>query len=77
MDEQLDRIIEQWTKTLVNNLNDSMTQANVNELLHEDDKQIVKTFMDLKELPDPVDGNFVQTLKNYPRRFTEGVGQKS
>jgi succinate dehydrogenase flavin-adding protein (antitoxin of CptAB toxin-antitoxin module) len=63
MDEQLDKIIEQWTKTLLNNLDDPMTQANVNELLHEDDKQIVKAFMDSKELPDPVDGNFVQTLK--------------
>ncbi|NLI08150.1 MAG: ATP-binding protein, partial [Thermotogaceae bacterium] len=63
MDEQLDRIIEQWTKTLLNNLDDPMTQANVNELLHEDDKQIVKAFMDSKELPHPVDGNFVQTLK--------------
>lgn len=63
MDEQLDKIIEQWTKTLLNNLDDPMTQANVNELLHEDDKQIVKAFMGSKELPDPVDGNFVQTLK--------------
>jgi succinate dehydrogenase flavin-adding protein (antitoxin of CptAB toxin-antitoxin module) len=63
MDEQLDQIIEQWTKTLLNNLDDPMTQVNVNELLHEDDKQVVKAFMDAKELPDPVDGNFVQTLK--------------
>jgi len=63
MDEQLDRIIEQWTKTLLNNLDDPMTQANVHELLHEDDKQIVKAFIDSKELPAPVDGNFVQTLQ--------------
>ena len=63
MDEQLDRIIEQWTKTLLNNLDDPMTQANVKELLHEDDKQVIQLFMDSKELPDPVDGNFVQTLK--------------
>jgi len=63
MDEQLDRIIEQWTKTLLNNLDDPITQANVNELLREEDKQIVKAFMEAKELPDPVDGNFIQTLK--------------
>ena len=63
MDEQLDRIIEQWTKTLLNNLDDLTIQANVNELLHEDDKQTVKAFMDSKELPEPVDVNFVQTLK--------------
>ncbi|RPJ14472.1 MAG: ATP-binding protein, partial [Deltaproteobacteria bacterium] len=63
MDEQLDLIIEQWTKTLLNNLDDPMTQANVNELLHEDDKQVIQSFMDSKELPDQVDDNFVQTLK--------------
>ena len=63
MNEQLDQIIEQWTKTLLNNLDDPMTQANVNELLHEDDKQVIQSFMDSKELPDPVDSNFVQTLK--------------
>ncbi len=63
MDEQLDRIIEQWTKTLLNNLEDPMTQANINELLHEDDKTVIQSFMGSKELPEPIDGNFVQTLK--------------
>ena len=63
MDEELDQLIEQWTKTLLNNLDDPMTQANVEELLHEDDKQIVKSFVASKELPNPVDSHFVQTLK--------------
>jgi len=63
LDKQLDRIIEQWTRTLLNNLEDPMTQANMKELLHEDDKQIIQSFINSKELPDPVDANFVQTLK--------------
>lgn len=63
MDGQLDHLVEQWTKTLLNNLDDPMTQANVKELLHEDDRQIIQSFIDSKELPDPVDGHFVQTLK--------------
>lgn len=63
MDEQLDHLVEQWTKTLLNNLDDPMTQANVKELLHEGDRLIIQSFMDSKELPDPVDGHFVQTLK--------------
>jgi len=63
MDDELDQLTAQWTKTLLNNLEDPMTQANINELLHENDKHIVKSFMDSKELPDPVDANFVQTLK--------------
>uniref|UniRef100_UPI0025F3C062 DUF6079 family protein n=1 Tax=uncultured Candidatus Kuenenia sp. TaxID=1048336 RepID=UPI0025F3C062 len=63
MDEQLYQIIEQWTKTILNNLDDPSTKANVNELLHEDDKKIIQAFIESKELPDPVNGNFVQTLK--------------
>lgn len=63
MDGQLDHLVEQWTKTLLNNLDDPMTQANVKELLHEDDRQIIQSFMDSKKLPDSVDGHFVQTLK--------------
>lgn len=63
MDEQLDHLVEQWTKTLLNNLDDPMTQANVKELLHEGDRLIIQSFIDSKELPDPVDGHFVQTLK--------------
>jgi hypothetical protein len=63
MDDQLDQILEQWTKTLLNNLEDPMTQSNVNELLHEDDKKIIQAFTEAKELPFPVDSNFVQTLK--------------
>ncbi len=63
MDEQLDRIIEQWAKTLLNNLEDPMTQANINELLHEDEKTVIQPFMESKKLPEPIDGNFVQTLK--------------
>jgi len=63
MDEELDKLIESWTKTLLNNLDDPMTKANVEELLHEDDKKIIKAFMTSKELPDPIDGHFVQTLK--------------
>ena len=63
MDEELDRIIGQWTKTLLNNLEDPMTQANINELLHQDEKILIQSFMGSKELPEPVDGNFVQILK--------------
>jgi hypothetical protein len=35
----------------------------VNELLHDDDKKIIQVFIDSKKLPEPVDSNFVQTLK--------------
>jgi succinate dehydrogenase flavin-adding protein (antitoxin of CptAB toxin-antitoxin module) len=63
MDEQLDRLIEQWTKMLLNNLEDPVTQVSVEELLPEDDKQLIQSFMNAKELPDALDGKFVQALQ--------------
>ncbi len=62
MDEQLDRIIEQWTKTLLNNLEDPITQANM-DLLKIDDREPLEAFIKSKELPVPLDSNFVHALK--------------
>jgi predicted ATPase len=63
IDVQLDQMIGQWTATLLNNLEDPVTQENVNELLHEDDKKLVQDFISTKELPQPLDNNFVQIVK--------------
>jgi len=63
MDEQLDQIIEQWTKTILNNLDDPIMQTNINELLHEDDRKTIQIFIESRELPEPVNGTFVQTIK--------------
>lgn len=63
MDTQLDQIIDQWTKTLLNNLEDPVTQSNVNELLHEDSRKLVQDFISTKELPQPLNNDFVQTVK--------------
>lgn len=63
LDDELDKMLEQWTVTLLNNLEDPITQANINELLQDDDKKVVQAFIDSKELPDVVDSNFTQMLK--------------
>ena len=63
LEDELDKMLEQWTATLLNNLEDPITQANINELLQGDDKKLVQAFIDSKELPDVVDSNFTQTLK--------------
>ncbi|HMP71244.1 MAG TPA: DUF6079 family protein, partial [Pirellulaceae bacterium] len=63
MDDQLDALIEQWTKTLLNNLDDPMTKANVHELLQQGDRAVIQAFVETRELPEPVDANFVQILK--------------
>jgi hypothetical protein len=63
MEVQLDQIIGQWTSTLLNNLEDPITQANVNELLHEDDRKQVQDFLSTRELPHPLDNDFVTIIR--------------
>ena len=63
LDDELDKLLEQWTSTLLNNLEDPITQANINELLQSDDKEQVINFIKSKDLPENMDSNFVQILK--------------
>ncbi len=63
MDNDLDTMLDSWTSTLLGNLEDPITQASIDELLQDEDKKIVQSFIDSRELPDVVDNNFVQTLK--------------
>lgn len=62
MDAQLDQMISQWTTTLLNNLEDPVTQENI-KLLHEGDQKLVQDFISAKELPQPLDSIFVQSVK--------------
>ncbi len=77
LDDDLDKMLEQWTATLLNNLEDPITQAHINELLHDDDKKLVQSFIDSKELPDVVDSNFTQTLKTILAGLQKVVINKS
>lgn len=63
LEDDLEKILEQWTATLLNNLEDPIMQANINELLQDDYKEMVQAFIESKELPDVVDSDFTQTLK--------------
>ncbi len=62
MDDDLDTMINNWTATLAGNLEDPITQANMN-LLKVDDRKPLETFIKSKELPVPMDTNFVHALK--------------
>ena len=63
MDNELDQIIENWTRTILNNLDDPITRANMKELLHQDDKKMIDSFIESGSLPHTLDSNFVQTIK--------------
>ena len=62
MDAQLDVMVAAWTSTILSNLEDPITQANM-DLLKVDDREPLESFMKTKELPVPLDSNIVHALK--------------
>ena len=62
MDDDLDNLIKKWTSTLIDNLEDPITQTNM-DLLRNDDRKSLASFIKSRELPDPLDANFVHVLK--------------
>lgn len=62
MDNDLDAMVGNWTSTLLGNLEDPITQANM-DLLKVDDREPLEAFIKSKELPVPLDSNFVHAMK--------------
>ncbi|MCF7967519.1 MAG: DUF6079 family protein [Methylobacter tundripaludum] len=62
LDNQLDTLLAGWISTLLGNLEDPITQANL-ELLKVDDREPLENFIKSRELPVPLDSNFVHALK--------------
>ena len=60
--KQLDAMVAAWTSTILSNLEDPITQANM-DLLKIDDREPLEAFIKSKELPVPLDSNFVHALK--------------
>jgi len=62
LDEKLDSIQRNWMETLLDSLEDPITKSNL-DLLKKDDKKAIVQFISTKELPQPLDHNFIQVLK--------------
>lgn len=62
MDAQLDAMVTAWTSTILSNLEDPITKANI-DLLKIDDREPLEAFIKSKKLPVPLDSNFVHALK--------------
>jgi hypothetical protein len=62
LEDELDRLHEGWTKTLLNNLEDPTTQQNLG-LLKPPPRKIVDTFLATRVLPDDVSQDFVAALQ--------------
>jgi len=62
MDEQLDQMLEQWKNLLLNNLEDPTTRSSMKELLPEDDRRVLQSFIKSKQFPEPIDTHFLQIV---------------
>ncbi len=63
LDEELDRLLQAWTTTLLDNLKDPTTKEQL-ELLQADERARVQAFIEKGELPDALDDDFIQALRN-------------
>jgi hypothetical protein len=62
LEDELDRVHEGWTKTLLDNLEDPTTQQNLG-LLKPAPRKIVDAFLAARALPDDVNHDFVAALQ--------------
>jgi hypothetical protein len=62
LDNDLDRLLEGWQHTLLDNLDDPIIQANF-DLLKPSARQLIKKFVASKKLPDPVPPDFVSAVQ--------------
>lgn len=62
MDVELDGLLNDWTKTLIENLEDPTTQDKIS-LLKKEQVKLVKDFLKSKSLPDELSHDFIRTIK--------------
>ena len=62
LDDDLDRILADWTRTLLVNLNDPATRENLS-LLQPKRETRVTAFVEKGELPDPLEPEFIEALR--------------
>ncbi len=63
LDNRLDELIHDWTTTLLGNLEDPTVAANIDLLSDAKGKEALRSFLDARVLPDPVDAVFVKALQ--------------
>ena len=63
LEEDLDKIVAGWTRTLLDNLNDPATRENLS-LLQPVNRKRVAAFVEEGALPDPLEPEFVEALRD-------------
>jgi energy-coupling factor transporter ATP-binding protein EcfA2 len=62
LDNELDRLVDAWTETLLANLEDPTTQQNL-KLLKPDARRLIDAFVASRTLPEDLDHDFVHALQ--------------
>jgi hypothetical protein len=63
VDEQLDRLVDEWTKTLLGNLEDPTVTSNIDLLTDVKGKTALRAFLKERSLPATIDTVFVKALQ--------------
>ena len=61
LDDQLDKMVEDWTSALISNLEDPTTKGNL-DLLKPEPKNLVNGFIKNRALPEDLDQDFIHAL---------------
>ncbi len=62
LDSELDKLVENWTQTLLTNLEDPTTKGNL-DLLKPEPKKLVNDFIKKQALPDEINQDFIHALQ--------------
>ena len=70
LDGELDKLVENWTQTLLTNLEDPTTKGNLS-LLRPDPRKLVDGFIKKRTLPDDLDQDFIHALQEVLSGLTK------
>lgn len=70
LDGELDKLVENWTQTLLANLEDPTTKGNLS-LLKPEPRKLADGFIKKRSLPDDLDQNFIHTLREVLSGLTK------
>ena len=62
LENELEKLVEDWTETLLVNLEDPTTKSNL-DLLRSEPKKLVNNFIKQRALPDEIEQDFIHALK--------------
>ena len=63
LDDELDKLVENWTQTLLTNLGDPVTKERIKKALSAGQRKIIEKILKDRSLPEKIDQDFLNALK--------------